>query len=79
MQARELFLSSFDIKEIVHENGRVNHIYLGAGTNFFAVIKQGHAVLTSAEGRVEVQSGELLYIPRGLPYVSEWYGENLFS
>lgn len=75
MQARELFLSSFDIKEIVHENGRINHIYLGAGTNFFAVIKQGHAVLTSAEGRVEVQSGELLYIPHGLPYVSEWYGE----
>ena len=75
MRAGELLLSSFDIKKILCPDGRVNHVNLGAGTNFFAVIIRGHASFTSAEGRVECREGELLYIPRGLPYVSEWHGE----
>lgn len=75
MELFELLLSHFDIQVINPEDGRVNHINLGAGSNYFAVIKSGHAVLTSRDKRVELYPGELLYIPRGLVYVSEWYGE----
>ena len=75
MQPRELLLSHFDIGQIVNENGRVNHINLGAGANYFAVVKSGYAVFTSADKRVELYPGELLYIPCGLVYVSEWYGD----
>ena len=75
MKPFELLLSHFDMHIINPENGRINHIKLGASTNYFAVIKSGHAVLTSRDKRVELFPGELLYIPRGLPYVSEWYGE----
>ena len=75
MKPFELLLSHFDMHIINPENGRINHIKLGASTNYFAVIKSGHAVLTSRDKRVELFPGELLYIPRGLPYISEWYGE----
>lgn len=75
MKPYELLLSHFDIQVINPEDGRVNHINLGAGANYFAVIKSGHAVLTSRDKRVELFPGELLYIPRGLVYVSEWYGD----
>ena len=75
MKPYELLLSHFDIQIINPEDGRVNHINLGASFNYFAVIKSGHAVLTSRGKRVELFPGELLYIPRGLVYTSEWYGE----
>ena len=75
MKPDELLLSQFDIRVINPEDGRINHVNLGANTNFFAVIKSGRAVLTSRDRRVELYPDELLYIPRGLVYVSEWYGE----
>ena len=75
MSPEELLLSHFDIRVINPEDGRVNHVNLGANTNYFAVIKSGYAVLTSSNKKVELFPGELLYIPRGLVYVSEWYGE----
>ena len=75
MKPFELLLSHFDMQIINPEDGRVNHIKLGASTNYFAVIKSGHAVLTSRDKRVELFPGELLYIPRGLAYTSEWYGD----
>ena len=75
MTPYELLLSHFDILVINPEDGRVNHINLGASFNFFAVIKSGYAILTSSDKRVELYPGELLYIPRGLVYTSEWYGE----
>ena len=76
MNLSELLLSHFDIQVINPEDGRVNRIGLGASFNFFAVIKSGYAILTSSDKRVELYPGELLYIPRGLVYTSEWYGEN---
>ena len=75
MNPSELLLSHFNIRIINPEDGRINHINLGAETNFFAVIKSGRAVLTSRSQRVELFPGELLYIPRGLVYISEWYGD----
>ena len=75
MKPFELLLSHFDMRIINPEDGRVNHINLGAASNFFAVIKSGRAVLRDRDKRVELFPGELLYIPRGLVYVSEWYGE----
>ena len=75
MKLDELLLSHFNIQIINPEDGKVNHINLGANTNYFAVIKSGHAILTSRDRRVELFPGELLYIPQGLVYTSEWYGE----
>ena len=54
MQPRELFLASFDIREIRHEDGRVNNIKLGACPNYFAAIKEGHAIFTSDDRRIEL-------------------------
>ena len=38
MKSFELLLSHFDMQIINPEDGRVNHIKLGASTNYFAVI-----------------------------------------
>ena len=50
MKPDELLLSQFDVRVINPEDGRINHVNLGANTNFFAVIKSGRA---DAEGNTE--------------------------
>ena len=72
---KELYLSHFNIVELVNKNGRINRAKLGASTNYFAVLKNGYAILHDSKTRVELFPGELLYIPSGSPYTSEWYGE----
>ncbi len=74
MELQELYLSRWNLMICQNPNGKVNHIQHGATTNFFAVLKEGHAVFTTENRQVELHPGELLYIPRGLAYVSEWYG-----
>ena len=75
MGLRELQLSSSSISVLSNQNGKINRITVGNPTNYLAVILEGHAVFRSAFDCVEVFPNELLYIPAGCPYTSEWYGE----
>ncbi len=79
MEYKDMFLTSFDIRRLVNENGRVTNARLGASTNYFAALERGYAVFSFSGKRFELYPGELLYIPQGLPYVSEWYGEGFCS
>ena len=75
MEFRELYLSHLNLVILSHKNGKINPVHVGANTNYLAMILEGHAIFNIDNRRVEVYPGELLYIPRGRPYVSEWYGE----
>lgn len=75
MDVRNLYLSHIHLVVLSNKNGKINHIRLGAPHNFLAAIIQGHAVFNVDGHRVELYPGELLYIPRGCAYVSEWYGD----
>lgn len=75
MEFRELYLSHLNLVILSHKNGKINPVHVGANTNYLAMILEGHAIFNIDNRRIEVYPGELLYIPRGRPYVSEWYGE----
>ena len=75
MDVRDLYLSHIQLVILSHENGKINHIRLGASHNYFAVIRKGHAVFRADGRQVELYAGELLYIPRGCVYDSEWHGD----
>ena len=43
-----------------------------------ANIKSGKAVFEGSSAKVEVDEGNLLFIPLGETYISRWYGENAY-
>ena len=75
MDVRDLYLSHIQLVVLSHENGKLNHIRLGAPHNYFAVIRKGYAIFYVDGRRVEANPGDLVYIPRGLAYDSEWHGD----
>ncbi|MBQ9802112.1 MAG: helix-turn-helix transcriptional regulator [Clostridia bacterium] len=74
MQIEHFGLSRLTLSLLQNANGRTNHLKLGSPCNFFAMIEHGHARFSFAGGTVELAPRELLYIPRGLVYTSEWFG-----
>lgn len=74
MQITHFGLEKLALRILENENGKENHITLGAQTNFFALLQNGHARFTCDEGEIELYPGELLYIPMGLIYTSYWFG-----
>ena len=75
MNFERYLLSNLLIRLFRNNNGKVNRTPIGAADNYFAMIISGRARFTGAFGSLELFPGELLYIPRGLSYISEWYGE----
>ncbi len=74
MDFKNFGLSELKLNRFENKNGLVNHIKLGSPVNFFAMIEAGTARFSSTEGTVELLPHELLYIPKGLIYTSEWFG-----
>ncbi len=75
MNFERYLLSDLRITVLRNKNGRVNQISLGASDNYFAMIISGSARFTGVFGSLELFPGELLYIPKGYPYTSEWFGD----
>lgn len=51
----------------------------GAPHHYIALMKKGKCRLVSENRTVEVNEGDVFYIPMGLAYQSYWYGENEIS
>ena len=49
----------------------------GSPRHFIGFMRSGHARIVSEKRSIEIQEGEPFYIPKGLPYQSYWYGEDL--
>ncbi|MBQ2940252.1 MAG: AraC family transcriptional regulator [Clostridia bacterium] len=47
----------------------------GVPEHYLAYMEQGTCRLVSEESSVDVQEGDVFYIPMGLPYQSFWHGE----
>lgn len=47
----------------------------GAPDHYIAYMCRGKSRLVSKTGTVEINEGDIFYIPLGLPYQSYWYGE----
>ena len=50
-------------------------ISYGAPKNYLAMILRGHARLHCGDEVLQVQAGELLFIPQGCVYESEWFAD----
>ena len=75
MSFERYLLSNLWISVLENNHGKVNRFPLGASDNFFAMVISGSARFSGAFGSVELFPGELLYIPKGCPYTSEWFGD----
>jgi len=51
----------------------------GAPDHYIAVMNKGNCRLVSENQTVEIDEGEVFYIPMGLPYQSYWYGDTEIS
>ncbi len=48
----------------------------GVSTHFIGIMKSGNGLLISDRTRIEVQAGDIFYIPKGCRYHSYWRGEH---
>jgi len=55
-----------------HTHFRIGY---GAPKNYLAMILRGHARLHCGDEVLQVQAGELLFIPQGCVYESEWFAD----
>lgn len=51
----------------------------GAPCNFLAYMIKGRAKIVSAKKTIEINGGDVFYIPKHLPYESYWYGNDEVS
>lgn len=66
-------LSSLSIRIITHEKEYLNPVRLGNGCHYFGMLIEGSAHFNCSYCDFDLQKGEIVYIPRGLPYTSHWF------
>lgn len=48
----------------------------GSPSHYIAYMRSGHARIVTENYTVEIQQGDVFYIPYGIPYQSYWYGND---
>lgn len=67
---------NFNFLKITFSKFRHNDYRKGIPTNFLAYMIKGRAQIVSDRGSIEVEEGQLFFIPKNLGYQSYWYGED---
>ena len=67
-----LFSDNLYFRTYVFESNHHTNNLSGAPRHYFAWLEAGHCRIVSAERTIELQSGDLFYIPKGLSYQSYW-------
>lgn len=70
-----LFCNTFAFRDYRFSRYHYTDARGGVSTNFLGYMKSGRVRLVSAREEIEVETGELFYIPMGCRYESYWYGE----
>jgi len=78
MENFELY-KSFSFKYYRAANGKHTDNSAGAPYHYIGYLHQGTARLHSAKGTVELEAGDLFYIPKGCSYHSYWYDGAAFD
>ena len=69
------FYKSFRFKEYTYDRpGGANNL-AGVPLHFIGYLKRGHGTLISDNGRIDLLTGDLFYIPKGCKYRSYWFGD----
>ena len=72
-----IFSNSFHFRELRIEKYHHTDNRQGSPQHYIGIIRSGHARIVSDKKTIEIQEGEPFYIPKGLPYQSYWYGDDL--
>ena len=75
MENFELY-KSFAFKFYHHSAGKHTDGSAGCSYHYIGYIYEGTARIVSEKGTLELQTGDLFYIPKGCRYHSYWYGAN---
>ena len=67
-----LFFKNFNFKEVCFKEYRHNDNSNGANVHFIGFIKKGSAVLSMGGKKLELNVGDMFYIPKGCRYHSYW-------
>lgn len=67
-----LFSDNLHCRTFIFENNHHTNSLGGAPRHYFGYLEAGRCRIVSAERTIELQSGDLFYIPKGLPYQSYW-------
>ena len=62
------FINSFIFKEVKYTNYHHGDFSHGINHNYIMYLKEGNAKIFTANKMIELNAGDLLYIPRGLKY-----------
>lgn len=71
-----LFSDNLHFHSYSYENNHHTNKLSGAPWHYFAYLKSGCCRIVSEERTIEMQAGDLFYIPKGLRYHSYWYAED---
>ena len=72
-----LFSNSFLFREFrLKKSYRYTDVRSGAEQHFIACMRKGRCRIVSEENTIEIEQGDIFYIPKNLPYQSYWYGED---
>lgn len=75
MEDLELY-KSFTFKRYSFNPGRHTDNSGGVGRHYIGYMYKGTAQIISSKGRIDLQEGDLFYIPKGCCYHSYWYGSD---
>ena len=78
MENFELY-KSFNFKYYRAANGKHTDNSAGAPYHYIGYLHQGTARLHSTKGTIELEAGDLFYIPKGCSYHSYWYDGATFD
>ncbi len=68
-----IFSNSFVFRTFEFAKHRKNDNMSGAKCHYFAMMLEGTARLVSDDGTLEIETGDVFYIPLGKKYTSYWY------
>ena len=71
-----VFLNNFIFNEFRFPKTRVTDNSHGVSHHFLGCIKHGRGLIVSKDRRLELETGDLFYIPKGLQYRSSWIAED---
>ena len=75
MENFELY-SSFAFKKYHHSSGKHTDSSDGCSQHYIGYLYRGSARIVSDKETLELQVGDLFYIPKGCKYHSYWYGQD---
>lgn len=67
---------NFYFRTIAFEKYRHTDNRAGSPQHYVAYMEQGNSKIVAENSTIEIQAGDVFYIPKGLSYQSYWYAEN---